>query len=179
MNRVAIRFAEGAMTLYGYHLASSWAEAHFPPHPIPPLPPMEGHLVYGYMGCPKSKVREVQKCDRHLFFAADPITPQIYALSRTNILDWILGRDEPVVLQIEIPEGKSIKDMELWRDPRLSLSCAPPSDTFVSYHPAIPSDIQKKNDVKFRVHHIVGSKNRVEGGGIYRCIEYILNTVRH
>ena len=136
----------------------------FPAHELPSLEPRPGYKIAGYMGCPLSSKKAIEKMERRLFFAEDPSAAQRYAIWRTPFI----GEDVPVVLQIEIREDDEITREDLWRDPHLNASMLSPVPVQVDYWPAIPPEVQKRVDLHVRVHHVVTCELRQADGGLCR-----------
>lgn len=176
MNKI-ISVTGGVAT--SYLVGSYFCKKYFPPNQtLPSLPPEPGYKVYGYMGCPKSKVEAIGKRERLLFFTNEIYVAQKYALSRTSIFSRLRGLDDPVVLQLEIPENADIRREDLWNDPILK-SPPTPALVHIAFHPAIPPEIQTKCDLKVRIHHIITCENQKIGGANCRAFKFILRELFH
>ena len=162
-----------ALFSYGVFILDDTLKYKFPAPALPLNPPLPGYRVFGYMGCPLSKVEAINTLQRDLFFSDDMIAPQSFALSRTSMIDRLKGADKPVVVQIEISESKSIKPEDLGRDASLkTLSYVP--RTSVHLWPWIPPDVQKRCDLRVRVNHVVTLDVLQDGGHWYRAFKSCL-----
>ncbi len=179
MQKIGALGVVGFVSLCGAVKFDSWAEKEFPPGEIPELPPQPGYKVFGHMGCPEGSVEAIQEKARNLFFSKHGVAiPQFYALSRTSWLSRIIGKDRPVVVQIEILKDQEIKDADLWEDRQLKNPPPPMVTTPISYWPAIPPEIQKKAGLEVRVHHVVTSSVYQRGGHWQRAFARFSENLR-
>jgi hypothetical protein len=153
------------------YLFAKHCEVNFLPQKIPELVPMPGYKIYGYMGCPASKVEAIRKRERLLFFSHTLEVPQRFALSRTSWWSRFVRGDSPVVLQIEIREDAEIRNEDLWRDSLLSRSHISPVQQYIHFSPAIEPVVQNRCDLQVRVHHVVTCALQKEGGSICRAVQ--------
>lgn len=159
--------------------ASYWIKKHFPPEEMPHSQPTPGNKILGYMGCPQSKIEDVCKRKRLLFYAPQPDIAQNYALCKTSWISRITGKDRPVVLQLEIEKEHNIQENELWRDPNLSKQFVSPIPIPISMWPALPPKTQEKYDIKVRVHHVVNCKMQQKGGFTCRALHTLSQKINN
>jgi hypothetical protein len=166
MNRILTIFS---FSYLGYRVDNSLKE-RFPPS-LPPLKPAEpGFKVFGYMGCPLSKVEAINARARDLFFSDDIKAPQSFALRRTSFMDWFKGVDQPVVVQIEITKSEFIKPEDLGKDQSIQYTSYVPRNT-VHLWPWIPPNVQQRCDLRVRVNHVVTPDVLQNGGHWYRAFK--------
>lgn len=167
---------------------NKWCKKNYPSQKPAPLPPMPGYKIWGYMGCPESRIKEIEQKHRNLFFVRNDISaPQGFALSRTYMPDrpfWVWVKDRPVVLQIEIKEDENISNEELWTDPSL-ISPQPCSVRTIcggggiSLYPALTPETQNKTGLIVRVHHIVTCDLQQQGGHLCRAGKALCKKITH
>lgn len=162
---------------HGIYTFDHFLKNEFPPSQLPSPLPLPGYKIFGYMGCPLSKVEAINRLQRNLFFSDDIIAPQSFALRRTSYIERLKGTDKPVVVQIEIREDTFIKPEDLEKDPSLkSLSYVPRNS--IHLWPWISPATQKRCDLQVRVHHEVTADVIQNGGHWYRGINYLFKKLK-
>lgn len=165
--KAAFAFTGAGFVISGF-IGSHLAEIYYPPDKIASLPPEPGNQIFGYMGCPESKIEAIKKRERLLFFTDGLEVPQRYALARTSLWDRLCGKDRPVVLQLEIAQNDEINPSEYWRDSALThpISIVP---HHVSFYPALSPQTQRRHNLQVRVHHVVTCRVLQQGGALCRA----------